>query len=1759
MNRITRLSLATFMSLMSWLSVFGQGIVVEQSYTTDIEAQIEYVLAPLSMSPVTSGILLNRTLPIFPPELIGASSLQDSIWMDLSLLDAAYRSIYAARLPGFSGLPSPESAYANALGQYSPSNTVPIVLSVLEFHRFVEDPFESGLLDSINGQLRYAAGVNPSDAYITGRVYASGLFSYKVGQQVTFTLPSSYLIGNVSIAQTSIEVDADDGLGFRALSPGGTLSVTYATEGERILKIRFADASGTSAVHYHAVTVENTTSSANDRSRGGLRGEPLTFTQPERCPTCICDDITSDNGSATIRYCIRLSCLDANGDPSSDISKLKRPLIILDGIELTWDDNIATMQTILRSESRGMQFEDENILGGATLQDILDDNEYDVIFLDYHDHHVRIEENAAAFQTFLRMVNDIKAANGSPYKNIVMGISMGGLVGRYGLREMEINGEDHDVETYITFDSPIQGANVPLCVQGLIQHIADIGRDLPIPDVDPFLITTPSGKGVIKNPLYSIKQGFSGAVGFTQVINSPAARQLAKYNIYDPEGTAHRTFMNKLHNEMGPLQNCRTMAISNGSGSGGGGEISNSATAFDVSNPFGLDLLYLFLGIQVHFNIRGFTAPGYQNRIYDGSLRLGILWGLVRGKSELLIKPPANMIAIDMAPGGAIGLTAILEKNSSEENDENDKGLDLPSFVRINTLNFCFIPTVSALDIQPLGPDFIHSNLFNTDFSTSTYDDFSTQAGQVEITDPRRPEPNNKINVNNNTHVTMTFDNISTLLNNAKIGGEVLQNPLNSRTYNFGQGTGSTGVPFRGTSTPPNINTNLLITDRGKLWINRNNRIAYTDNPQNVFNNIGTHLNVGFSGNICTGEARQASVQAGGELSIGEWSVGNTGQLTLSEGTQLILGNGGELNIDHKSRLIVKAGATLYIKAGSELNILGDGFIEVEQGGYIEIESGSKIYLEKAANNSHLVKSGSVIKLSGSLIAVNGEIHIQGKGLLWIRNGHHFTSLNSNLTWRGHGKEWTSFRVDAPVEINDLNFQVLQARVMVNQSIFVDGGNCALRSSRFTTSGPQGFETLPESALFQAFQNYGKIGIRHNNINNVSVERCEFEDVPMFTSQFRSAFLDMVHSTTSNKMLNFEFNGGSKLMVRNSFITTGGLSVPFVSHPLPNMTKIGVSNISVFESKFQNTEISEFNRNNGRGPDPYADVQYTGIRQQASPYLYLEDCVISQCEKGVYAPDAVNIVMNHSRISDSHTGIEMTGSASTGLVKMMCSQLINNHTGIKGSDITLAIDAIINSQTTKSGGFTENYFDNTDSHFRICYKQKDFDWEIPARRNVWVNAKKYQIGYCPSGTDAELVQYPEGGGSCARQNVNSCDDKTPDFPIVNKSHAPSDYAELCLNQKTCQGDTILAKYWRGFTCYYNDDLQKAIDHLTPLAQDRYTFRDMNEKYLCTQITAEAHAFAGGQSEYTETDHDNNLIISARCRADVQGQKQHILTVDIPSFMLPVTSIEWHEYDGGQVSGSRQSPTIRTNGIGRYVVNVSSRNCLYTTTFIYEIHDIECEETVPGQCDNSCPEIENVQSDYSSNCHTLEIYSDTARTINITFRYYGILNGGNDYGNVETVSISVQLNEGLNSVEHCGIDRSQFWYDLITYEIEYADCVQCTYEEENLVIWMRPEGDNTYPYENTVSTLNQPGLDKVKVFPNPFTTDLQLALSATFEGDIFIEGYSSLGQNIFTCKKTLTAGDRMVKIEEMNMLTPGVYMLKIKYGSTEVIKKVIKMH
>lgn len=69
----------------------------------------------------------------------------------------------------------------------------------------------------------------------------------------------------------------------------------------------------------------------------------------------------------------------------------------------------------------------------------------------------------------IEWVNNNKVGN---EQNVVIGMSMGGLVARYALRHMETTNRIHDTKLYISHDAPHQGANLPLSLQALVRHFA---------------------------------------------------------------------------------------------------------------------------------------------------------------------------------------------------------------------------------------------------------------------------------------------------------------------------------------------------------------------------------------------------------------------------------------------------------------------------------------------------------------------------------------------------------------------------------------------------------------------------------------------------------------------------------------------------------------------------------------------------------------------------------------------------------------------------------------------------------------------------------------------------------------------------------------------------------------------------------------------------------------------------------------------------------------------------------------------------------------------------------------------------------------------------------------------------------------------------------------------------------------------------------------------------------------------------------------
>jgi hypothetical protein len=89
------------------------------------------------------------------------------------------------------------------------------------------------------------------------------------------------------------------------------------------------------------------------------------------------------------------------------------------------------------------------------------ENGFDIVFVDFQSGQNYIENNGYALSKVLKDIKDSLDNNSSSEKLMVCGASMGGLVSRFAIRDLELNGADKYktcVGKFISFDAPQMGA-----------------------------------------------------------------------------------------------------------------------------------------------------------------------------------------------------------------------------------------------------------------------------------------------------------------------------------------------------------------------------------------------------------------------------------------------------------------------------------------------------------------------------------------------------------------------------------------------------------------------------------------------------------------------------------------------------------------------------------------------------------------------------------------------------------------------------------------------------------------------------------------------------------------------------------------------------------------------------------------------------------------------------------------------------------------------------------------------------------------------------------------------------------------------------------------------------------------------------------------------------------------------------------------------------------------------------------------------------
>ena len=442
------------------------------------------------------------------------------------------------------------------------------------------------------------------------------------------------------------------------------------------------------------------------------------------------------------------------------------------------------------------QLYDKYIVEGN--HEILREYGYTIVLVDWEDHNDFIQANA---MRFVELLEQYKCKQEGDEEFVVIGQSMGCLIGRYALTWMESDKyvprtdckreKRHNTRLFISNDGPHQGVNIPLSLQWLYGNVF----------ADQSFMSAASD---IVNVLTKGDINFS-----TTLLKGNSVKQMLYYHYSTEQSDEY--FAHELHEEflkdIESLGNypkyCKLVAQSNGSLEGHpqqqyfspdkwtpglfrnpnddminaeiysgfrilGMKFGITANAILKTNPYGSGPLgEVGIGV-VHPQIKlywfGVKITNTEDKItFADSVKNAIPYCIVPGGNEYLNMPERNLINFNIPLLGGFNL---------EINDGciNELGyIGIPWLLNVseqfnfctNGLGFCFVPTVSAFDFKYNGfnemfTDYVHLNKANL-FSRTPFD---VVIGQYANDTTKRYNENHENIINKFVRENLTITNI---------------------------------------------------------------------------------------------------------------------------------------------------------------------------------------------------------------------------------------------------------------------------------------------------------------------------------------------------------------------------------------------------------------------------------------------------------------------------------------------------------------------------------------------------------------------------------------------------------------------------------------------------------------------------------------------------------------------------------------------------------------------------------------------------------------------------------------------------------------------------------------------------------------------------------------------------------------------------------------------------------------------------------------
>lgn len=681
---------------------------------------INPVFENLDKSKIPSGMLLDYAME-FTDVTAYNGVLTDTTFIDINVMGDIYKTLFMAKVVADTVSTPLYNRYAynwakaryNATKNTRGAKSVYVLAGLLyEYQSFNENALAQNKITVTNNKYydKYNGGVwqNP---YQTQTTFAlTTPLKHSRSKDVVFKLPRELFLSNLKDKIASVQIDVDNGQGYQNLPFDSEVSLQFSEN-----KI-------------HNITYKLT----------------LTNNQILYCRSKFkIDDPSLERGAVVVNN-ERVYIYEGNNFFSGawltirhipGATQITRPFIISEGL----DTGNFTAPEDFGGERTMQDFLVDLNTSGGNLRALIDagdfNNSYDLIYIDWNRGMADMRDNSRVLEEVIKWVNAQKVISGSTEPNVLLGQSMGGVIGRYTLARMEKERKTHDVRLFIAHDSPMQGANTPLALQHFSIHMRQEYSSTPLAWITgEVLVPIGLGLGQLGSDFLNFFGANTGGIPAyvtpTQLLSlqdQTASRQLnywsateAPFNNQDQTQNYNIAWQQTLTNMGWPILS-RNVAISNGNECAVDNDFIPGAPSLIIdsrSNPgFWLDMLngimaplvgvatqdlgLIIIGSlpgrsrwQTNFDFNSYGIQGSQNRIYRGRIRFEkkLLWigpTITHNLINKSFNAPNTALPFDTFSGGIVDL--------------RDFANSLPGFLpTINFVNprYGFIPVVSALDIK---------------------------------------------------------------------------------------------------------------------------------------------------------------------------------------------------------------------------------------------------------------------------------------------------------------------------------------------------------------------------------------------------------------------------------------------------------------------------------------------------------------------------------------------------------------------------------------------------------------------------------------------------------------------------------------------------------------------------------------------------------------------------------------------------------------------------------------------------------------------------------------------------------------------------------------------------------------------------------------------------------------------------------------------------------------------------------------------------